>query len=283
MKPSVAGRTAVWTAAISASALVPHAAPVALGLAAAKEGFDLLHARMHRTSVLSYIRAADADTYLSVAPSGATPGVVLRTASSLAGPTGNEEGAGPVPAHNESHRSGADPDPGEFCIKHRTDWLSYATAQARNRQDAEDAVSDVAEKIVRYHRRTGMLCPPEFDDPVAWSKKVINNYIKDLNKCARTRIKYQTKLYDPPDDFTEDIFDEMDAREAFKLIRGLNPTDHQIAVMYFIDGLKPKDIARILGQNVGTVRGSLHRTRKRMRRQLGIANEPKRIIPREGT
>lgn len=90
VKPSV-DRTALWATAISVSALAPHTAPVALGLAAAKEGFDLLHARMHRTTVLSYIRATSAGTYLSVDPSRAASGVVLQTASSSAGPRGDEE------------------------------------------------------------------------------------------------------------------------------------------------------------------------------------------------
>lgn len=57
MKLPAAGRTTVWATAISVSALVPHTAPAALGLAVAKEGFDLLHARTHRGTVLSYIRA----------------------------------------------------------------------------------------------------------------------------------------------------------------------------------------------------------------------------------
>ena len=177
----------MWATAISVSALAPHAAPLALGLAAGvKEGFDLLHARMHRNTVLSFIRAADAGIYLSVDPSGASPGVTLQTASPSAGPWGDEEGAVQVPAYDAPSRSTADPDPGEFCIKHRAEWLSYALAHARNFQDAEDAVSHVAEKILLWHAKTGELCPTEYD-PEAWSKTVIANYIKDLHRRAKVR------------------------------------------------------------------------------------------------
>src|SRR6266849_5737057 len=137
MKLPAAGRTAVWATAISVSALAPHAAPVALGLAAAKEGFDLLHGWLHRATVLSYIRAAGAGTYLSVDPSGATPGLTLQTAPPSAGFRGDVEGAVPVPTDNEPSRSGTDSDPGVFCIKHRAEWLSYALAHARNVHDAE--------------------------------------------------------------------------------------------------------------------------------------------------
>jgi len=275
------GRSAVWVTAISVSSLAPHAAPVALGLAVAKEGFDFLHARMHRTTVLSYIRASGVGTYLSVDPSGTTPGVVLQTTSSLAGQRGDREGDGPVPADNESIRSGADPDPGEFCIKQRADWFSYALAHARNRQDAEDAVSHVVEKILKYHAKTGALCPPKFEDPVAWSKKVIANYIKDLDRRTGVQRKYQAKLCVPPDDPGEDVLDELLVRQALPLIKDLKPGDHQVALMHYVENLDPVDIAGRLGRNVVTVRTSLWRTNRKIRRQLGIAAGAQKIIPGE--
>lgn len=280
MKPSVAGKTAVWATAISVSAVAPHAAPVALGLAAAKEGFDLLHAHMHRTSVLSFIRAAGAGTYLSVDPSGSSPGVVLRTASPLAGPQGDEEGAVPVPADDEPSRSGADPDPGKFCTEHRTDWLAYALVHARNRPDAEDAVQHAAVKILQHHAKTGTLCPPGYD-PVAWAKTVIANYIKDLHRRSKVRLQYQGRLHSPPDDFVEDFLDEMLARQVFSFIKGLKPGDHQIAEMRYVENLEPIDIARRLRRNVITVRTSLWRMNRKIRREFGITAEPQRVLPRE--
>src|ERR1700730_12371136 len=113
MKLPAAARTTVWATAISVSALAPHAAPMALGLAVAKEGFDLLHARMHKTAVLSYIRAAGAGTFLSVDPSGAIPAVTLQTASPSARPQADEEGGVQVHAITAHSRSGAHHDPAE--------------------------------------------------------------------------------------------------------------------------------------------------------------------------
>jgi RNA polymerase sigma factor (sigma-70 family) len=281
MKPPVTGRAAVWATAISVSAVAPHVAPVALGLAAAKEGFDLLHARMHRTSVLSYLRGTAAGTYLSVDASGSAPGVVLQTASSLAGSQGDEEGAVPVPADDEPRRTGGNPDPGEFCIKHRDDWFGYALSHAGNRHDADDAVSHVVEKILTNHAKHGVICPLKYDDPVAWSKTVIANYIKDRNRRASVQRKYLSRLYSPSGEFDEDILDAMLVRQAYPFIEELKPRDHQIAVMHFVENLEPADIARRLGRKAGTVRTSLHRTRKKMRRELGIANEPQRTVPRE--
>ena len=190
MKPSVAGRTAVWATVVSVSALAPHHAPLALGLAVVKEGFDLLHARMHRTTVLSFIRIAASGTYLSVDASGSAPGVVLQTSPSFAGPKGTEKGSVALPADDELAGSEADPDPGEFCTKHREDWLGYALAQTRNLQDAEDAVSYAGIKILQHHAKSGALCPKGYD-PIAWAKTIIANRIKDQHRRAMVRLKHK--------------------------------------------------------------------------------------------
>jgi len=273
------GRTAVWTTAISVSALTPHAAPVALGLAALKEGFDLLHAHVHRASVLSFIRAAGAGTYLSVGPSGSTAsGVVLRMASSFAGQRDEEgEGGVPVPVRDELSRPEADPDPGEFCIKHRADWLGYALVHARNRQDAEDAVSHVVVKVLQHHARTGAICPAGYD-PDAWAKTVIANFITDLHRRTVVQSRYQGKLHSPSGDFVEDLLDGMLARQAFSFITNLSPGDHQIAEMRYAENLEPAEIARRLGRNAITVRTSLWRTNRMIRKEFGIIAEQLRPL-----
>jgi RNA polymerase sigma factor (sigma-70 family) len=200
----------------------------------------------------------------------------------LAGPQGEEEGGLPVPAYDEPSRSGADPDPGEFCIKHRADWLGYALAHARNVQDTEDAVSNVVIKILQHHARTGKLCPEKYD-PVAWSKTVIANYIKDLHRRAKVRREYQGKLLPPSDDFVDDVLDEVLAKQMFSFIKNLNSSDHQIAEMRYAEKLSPSEIARRLGRNVITVRTSLWRINRKVRREFGVAAEPQRILPGETT
>jgi RNA polymerase sigma factor (sigma-70 family) len=283
MKHSVRSGTGLWATAISVSALYPHAAPAAIGVVAVKEGLDLLRARALRATVVAYIRASGSATYLSIDQSEAAPGITLETAPPTSGPPGNEKGAVPVPAEDEPSGCASRPDPGEFCTKHRADWVAYALAHARNRQDAEDAVSHVVEKILLYHRETGMLCPPQYDDPVAWSKRVIANYIKDIHRHVKVRDKYQQKLYSPPGDFTDDVLDQIIAAEADHFIRELKSKDHQIAALHYMENLTPTEIAHEMGLNVITVRTSLWRTRKKLRKRLGDRAEPPRAIPRETT
>jgi RNA polymerase sigma factor (sigma-70 family) len=282
MKSSAAGRAAVWTAAVSAAAIVPHATPVALGIAMIKEIFDLLRARTDRVSVLSYMRAASASTYLNIDPSGEAPAIVLSTTSSPSGPPQDEEGLNSMSSNEKLRRVDCDLDPSVFCAKHRRDWLSYARSHTRNWYDADDAVSHVVEQIFRHHSEHGMLCPVGYD-PVAWSKRVIANYIKDLWRRQKAQLKRSAAMLPPPGDFADDILDRMIVEDALDFISTLGPHAHQIAMMHWGEGLPPKEIAKQLGLNAISVRTSLYRTRKKMRIRLGIVDDPPRVFTKETT
>jgi RNA polymerase sigma factor (sigma-70 family) len=279
MKVSPADRAAVWTTAISLSAIAPHAALVALGAAVVKEAFDLLRARSHRVSVLAYLRAAVAGTHLSIDPSLAAPALVLNIASPGSARPDGEEGADPVPAdHLPPGEPG--PDPGDFCVKQRGDWLAFAFARTRSWPEAEDAVSHVVQKIFEHHARHGTLCP-DMRDPVGWSKTVIRNYLIDQYRRSHAKRKRSRAFMPPEGDISDDIIDQILARKALAFVASLDPQDHVIVVMRWVDGLEPKEITDRLGMNASTVRTSLHRTMKKMRTQLGVAEPPK--ILREGT
>lgn len=279
MNSSVAGSAAVWSAAISASAVDPHAAPIALGAAVAREVFHLVHARVHRSSVLAYLRTAGAETYLHVGPSPVSPGLVLSNTWGFSRP-GDEEEADPIPTNGDSPPSHASSNPGDFFIKQRSDWLAYAMTHARSWPDAEDAVSHVVQKILEHHSEYGTLCP-EMRDPVGWSKKIIRNYLIDQYRRSTVQVKRASGFLMPEGDIADDITDQIIARKALAFVASLGRQEHMIAMMRWVDGLEPKEIADQLGLNARTVRTSLHRTRKKMRARLGIA-EPHKILS-EGT
>jgi RNA polymerase sigma factor (sigma-70 family) len=276
----MAGRAAVWTTVISVSAIAPHSAPFAFGAAIAKEAFDLLRAYLQRISVLAYLRSAQAATYLSIGLSPAAPALVLSIAPPNAARSDDEEGADPMNAGPES-RAGSGPDADEFCTKQRGDWLAYAMARTLSWLDAEDAVSHVVQKILEHHQVHGTLCPVE-KDPVAWSKTVIRNYLTDQYRRRVAEDKRSRGLALPAGDFTDDVADQLIARKALAFVASLDSRAHQIAMMRWIDGLEPQEIARQLGMNPRSVRTSLHRTKKKMRAELGVA-EPRRILREKTT
>ena len=278
MKASAVGRPAVWSTAIWAATIAPRAAPVALAAAAAKEVFDLLRARSHRVTVLSYLRAANAGTYLNIDQCPASPALVLSMASPCSWEPGDEEGADSVLPYSKTPRDGSGADPGDFCIKQRADWLAFAGARARSWQDAEDAVSHAVQKIFEHHAVHGTLCP-DTRDPVAWSKTVIRNFLIDRYREGQRR---RSGFLLPPasGDVADDVTDRIMAGKAMAFVASLDPQAHMIAMMRWVEGQEPKQIAEQLGMNPRTVRTTLHRTKKKMRAQLGVA-EPQRILREE--
>lgn len=281
----------MWTAAISVSAVNPHAAFIALGAAVAKEVFDLVHARMHRTSVLAYLRTARAETSLRIDSSSAGPALSLsNTSPGSSRPASDEKGAAVVSADDgllsvdsgpasDGVDSGAAPD--VFCAMRRPDLLAYARTRTRNWADAEDAVSHVAEKIYEHYAQHGTLCP-ESRDPVGWSKTTIRNYLTDQWRRRETQRKHSGAFEPPQEDIAEDITDQVIAGEALAFVeKELDNTDQMIAVLAWLDDLTPKQIAKKLGLKDHTVRKSLHKTRKKLRARFGVTAA--RTIPGKET
>ena len=281
MTPSTVGKAAVWTAAISLSAVHPHEALIAFGAAVAKEVFDLVHARMHRTSVLAYLRTARTETTLRIGPSSAAPALALSNASPRSRRPDGEEGAAPVPADDDLPSVDYGSDPDTFCIGQRQDWLAYAMTRTRSWSDAEDAVSHVVEKIYEHYAEHGTVCP-DMRDPVGWSKTVIRNYLIDRWRRSGTERRRSGAFALPEEDIADDITDQIIAGKALAFVESLDDQSHMIAMMAWVDGLKPKEIAEQLDMKDLTVRKSLYQTRKKMRAELGVA-EPQRILRKETT
>jgi hypothetical protein len=131
------GRTAVWTAAISAAAVEPHAALAAFGIATCKEVFDLLRARSDRISIMAFMRTSRAGSYLRIDSPGVAPGMILQTAALPAGQSDDAEEARDVPGDDEVI---ADSVMDRFFVEHRADWVAYARSLTSNWVDIDDAV-----------------------------------------------------------------------------------------------------------------------------------------------
>lgn len=270
----------MWTAAVSVAAIHPSAALLALAAAVAKEVLDLVSARVHRASVLAYLRTARTGTSLRIGPAPASPALSL--SSPLPGPRqagpAEEKGTALMP---DDDLPFADYGPGldAFCIRQRADWLAYAMTWTRNLPDAEDAVSHVVEKIYEYHARHGTICP-DMRDPVGWSKTVIRNYVIDRFRRSSARARHTGKLVVPDLDVAEMVTDRIIARKALAFVESLGDQAHAVAVMAWIEGLKPREIAEQMGMKNSAVRKSLHQTRKKMRAHLGVA-EPRKMLREE--
>ena len=280
MTPSVAGKAALWTSAVSVAAFHPRDALLVLAAAVAKEVLDLVSARMHRASVLAYLRTARTGTSLTIGPASAAPALSLSSPPPGRSRTGDaeEKRTARVPGNGlplVDYGSGPD----VFCIKQRADWLAYAMTWTRNWPDAEDAVSHVVEKIYEYHAEHGAVCP-DMRDPVGWSKTIIRNYLIDRFRRSSTHNRHTGRFLAPGIDIAEMVTDHIIAGKALAFVESLGDQAHVVAVMAWVEGLKPREIAGQLGMKNSAVRKLLHQTRKKMRAHLGVA-EPQRMLRKE--
>ena len=157
---------------------------------------------------------------------------------------GEAKGPHRVPGADELPRATPGPGPGEFCTSQRADWLGYALSLAGNWPDAEDAVQHAAEKIIRRYAKHGTLCPAGYDNPVAYSKKMIANYIRDLYRRRKIQLRHSRSLLPTSaGDIADDVLDRMLAKDVRDFVESLKPVERWIALLRWVEGLEPKEIA----------------------------------------
>ncbi|MBQ6824874.1 MAG: RNA polymerase sigma factor [Clostridia bacterium] len=127
-----------------------------------------------------------------------------------------------------------------------------AVTQLRNRADAEDTYQEVFLRLIRND--------PEFESPEhqkAWFIRVTANCCKDLMKKRHRRdlelMEQDLPAPDPEYAALSVALDELP--EKYRLLIHL----------YYYEGYKTEEIAKILEMNASTVRSGLKRARKRMK------------------
>lgn len=176
----------------------------------------------------------------------------------------------PCPGQDREH-------PVDFWVKHRGDLLAYAATLIGDWAEAQDAVSHAAMRMLEHYARLEALCPSG-RDPLAWSKTVILNYHRDRLRRAKTaRSRAGLLASDVVEDVSNEVLDRIIAGQALEFVATLDEQEQTIAVLRWVEGMEPREIARKLRMNPRSVRSSLHRTRKKLRRHLGVA-EPQKIL-----
>lgn len=128
-----------------------------------------------------------------------------------------------------------------------------AMARLRNSADAEDTYQEVFLRLIRSK--------PEFESPAhqkAWFIRVTVNCCKDqLKKKHRSELPLAEQDREPAP-----------APENIALSQALDalPEKYRVLVhLYYYEGYRAEEIARILELNASTVRSSLKRARKRLK------------------
>lgn len=127
-----------------------------------------------------------------------------------------------------------------------------------NKSDSEDIVQEVFIRLLKNIHKL------EDDYIKAWIIRVTINICKDYNK----NLWY--KKMEPLNNIETEYYFEKDEIEVFKVISKLKPIYRNIIYLYYYEGYKINEIAKILNLNENTVSSNLTRARKKLK---GILEE----------
>ena len=131
-----------------------------------------------------------------------------------------------------------------------------AYTYVRNEEDALDIVQESVYKAIRY---SGRVRQEAYIHTWLW-RIVMNTAVDFIRKNHREIVTDER-----PETGREDIYQDFDTLEALKV---LDERERTVIVLRFFEDLKLEDIAKILNENISTVKTVLYRSLKKLRVRL---------------
>ena len=131
-----------------------------------------------------------------------------------------------------------------------------AYTYVRNEEDALDIVQESAYKAIRYSSRVQKEAYIH-----TWLWRIVMNTAIDFIRRNRREIA----LEETQETGKEDIYQDFDTLEALK---ALDERERTVIVLRFFEDLKLEDIAKILDENISTVKTVLYRSLKKLKVRL---------------
>lgn len=138
--------------------------------------------------------------------------------------------------------------------------MRIAYQNSFNKSDSEDIVQEVFIKLMKNIDKLG----EDTNYIKAWLIRVTINMSKDYNKSA-----WYKKVSAIEEDSKEYEFDSQE-QDVLKELAKLKPVYRNTIYLYYYEGYKIHEIAKILNQNENTVSSNLTRARKQLK---GILEE----------
>jgi len=147
---------------------------------------------------------------------------------------------------------------------------------ARRRLDSDDAAWDVVSDTFTSAWRNWSRRPGD-DALLPWLYAIAANAIRDRQRAAGRQRRLVSRLSMlQPEAPGADLAEEVLGREAVAAALGrLSPVDREVLMLVAWEGLTDaRAIGLVLGLRPGTVRGRVHRARRRLRELLALADDP---------
>lgn len=127
-------------------------------------------------------------------------------------------------------------------------------------QNEEDAADAMAETVLNCYEKIGTLKDTAYFK--TWMIRILINNCKDILQKRRRSVLVE----DIPE--TEDFRLEGDMEEFRELIEPLREQDRSIFTLYYVYGMKVKEIAADMGMKESTVLSRLKRGREALRDEM---------------
>jgi RNA polymerase sigma factor (sigma-70 family) len=142
--------------------------------------------------------------------------------------------------------------------------MAVCLRYAKNKQDAEEVLQEGFIKVftcLHQYKFSGVL--------EAWIKKIMIN-------CALQRLRSKNLLYKvmPAENMPEEyidkdlVLDNINTKELIQLVQSLPTACRLVFNLYAFEGMKHREIARLLNISEGTSKSNLHDARVLLQRKL---------------
>ena len=113
----------------------------------------------------------------------------------------------------------------------------------KNESDIEDCIHNIFMKIYERPLKSYIL------KPVAWIRKVTDNYIKDLFKKNKQTVELNESL-----NYTDMYIETVDNSCAVEALKKMDPVSADIVVLKFYHGYTYREIMKMLDLGFSTIR-----------------------------
>lgn len=160
-----------------------------------------------------------------------------------------------------------DDDRAKFEIlynSYRKRMAYVAFAVLGNNEDAEDAVHDTFIKIARNMQSIGN---PDSERTLSYVLKATKNTA--INLSQKNVIRNKHILLDNIENISDEQFLEKlciqeNYKEVIEVIQSFNDTYRDVLYFYFVEGMKAKDIADLLGRSNSAIQQQIVRGKKKL-------------------
>ena len=145
----------------------------------------------------------------------------------------------------------------EYLIKSMQDNLyRFTRSKINNEEDCIDLVQDAI--IDAYYSIGKLKDNKRFK---SWLYAILSNKIKDYYSSHKNEIPYENE-------YLENQPYVMDLNETDYILNDLDDEEKQIVLLFYIDGYTSKEISKMLGINMNTIKTKLLRARNKLKNKL---------------